>query len=142
MPQDHDPTDQKLLRLGRRDEIRPLRLDALVHRLVEPPAPADPPSPPDAAPRWDGAALRGAREAAGVSVAQLAERTKVTRQHLENIESERVERLPPRPYLRGFLSAIAKELRLDPQEVTRCYIDAVFPKPPPPPGGERGVTRR
>lgn len=133
MPEDDEHADQKPLRLGRQDEVRPLRLETQVRRLEPPPPPAPPP-------RWDGAALRSAREAAGISLAQLAERTKVTRHHLENIEAARVERLPARPYLRGFLMAIAKELRLEPQQVTRSYLDAVFP--PPPPGGEGDPAAR
>ena len=132
MPEDDDHTHQKPLRLGRQDEVRPLRLEAPVRRLE--PRPLPPP------PRWDGAALRSAREAAGISLAQLAERTKVTRHHLENIEAARVERLPARAYLRGFLVAIAKELRLDPQQVTRSYLDAIFP--PAPPGGDGGPAQR
>ena len=134
MPEDDEHVDQKPLRLGRQDEVRPLRLEAAVRRLAPRPEPLSPP------PRWDGAALRSAREAAGISLAQLSERTKVTRHHLENIEAARVERLPARAYLRGFLMAIAKELRLDPQQVTRSYLDAVFP--PPPPVGEGGPATR
>jgi hypothetical protein len=86
--------------------------------------PAPPPSATPAGP-WTGAALRAVREARGLSVAQLAERTRVTRHHLENVEGEQYERLPAVVYLRGILMAVAKELRLDGQKVSRSYLDAM-----------------
>jgi hypothetical protein len=71
---------------------------------------------------WDGAALRRARESRGVTLSQLADRTKVTRYHLENIEDDRYDRLPAYVYLRGILLSLGKELRLDAQTVCRSYL--------------------
>lgn len=99
----------------------PLRL----RHAVEPLRLARPVDPALHADRWDGAALRRAREARGLSAVQLAERTRVTRNHIENLEADRHERLPPPVYLRGILLAVAKELRLDGQRVSRSYIDAM-----------------
>ena len=63
------------------------------------------------------------REARGISVPQIAERTKVTRHHVENIEAERYAALPAPVYLRGILLSLARELRLDGQKVARAYLE-------------------
>jgi cytoskeletal protein RodZ len=72
---------------------------------------------------WTGDALRRVREARGITVPQIAERTKVTRYHVENIEAERFSALPAPVYLRGILLSLARELRLDGQKVARAYLD-------------------
>ncbi len=96
-----------------------------------PPAPAPPP-PPAEAPRpfvppegaaWTGELLRQAREARGLSVAQLAERTKLSRAHIEMVEEERFAELPVAVYLRGIVLCLARELRLDGQKVARSYLE-------------------
>jgi cytoskeletal protein RodZ len=69
--------------------------------------------------------LRQAREGRGLTLHQIAERTKVTRHHLENLEADRYDRLPAPVYLRGILISVAKELRLDPQKVARSYLELV-----------------
>jgi len=79
--------------------------------------------PDDAA--YTGEVLRRAREARGLSVEQVCERTRITRQHVENLELDRYDRLPPAVYLRGMLMALAKELRLDGQKVSRGYMAAI-----------------
>lgn len=92
-----------------------------------PPLPSRPPAPP-AQPvvedgPWSGDVLRQVREARGLSLQQIAERTKVTRHHIENIEAERFGALPAPVYLRGILVAVARELRLDGQRVARSYLE-------------------
>lgn len=72
---------------------------------------------------WSGDALRKVRESRGLSVRELCERTKITRYHLENIEADRYSLLPAPVYLRGILVAVARELRLDGQKVSRSYLD-------------------
>lgn len=72
---------------------------------------------------WTGEVLRRVREARGMSVQQISERTRVVRHHVENIEAERFGLLPAPVYLRGILQAIARELRLDPQKVSRSYLE-------------------
>jgi helix-turn-helix protein len=112
-----------------------------------PPAPAPPPvvaAPPAAEPaapraprpperdiflhegtRFTGEVLRRAREARGLTVLQLCERTKITRHHIEHLEADRYDRLPAVVYLRGILMAVSKELRLDGQKVAKSYLDAI-----------------
>jgi hypothetical protein len=75
--------------------------------------------------RYTGEVLRRAREARGITIAQLCGRTKILRSHMENVEADRYERLPAPVYLRGILMALAKELRLDGQRVARSYLEVV-----------------
>ena len=74
---------------------------------------------------YTGELLRRTREARGLTVEQICERTRITRQHVENLEADQYGRLPPPVYLRGMLMALAKELRLDGQKVARSYMEAV-----------------
>jgi curved DNA-binding protein CbpA len=70
-----------------------------------------------------GEALRRIREALGYSLKDLAARTKIGHWHLENIERERYADLPAQVYLRGFLTSLARELKLDPQRVAKGYLE-------------------
>lgn len=74
--------------------------------------------------RFTGEVLRRAREARGLTIPQICERTKITRHHIENLENDRYEKLPAAVYMRGILMAMAKELRLDGQKVARSYLEA------------------
>ena len=76
---------------------------------------------PEGAP-WTGSLLRQARESRGLSLQQVSDRTKIQRSHLENVEEERFERLPPPVYLRGIVLSIATALRLDDPTVVRSYM--------------------
>jgi cytoskeletal protein RodZ len=73
--------------------------------------------------RWTGEMLRRARESRSMTVAQLAERTKITRHHIENVEGDRFKSLPAAVYLRGIVMSMARELRLDGQKVARSYLE-------------------
>jgi len=101
----------------------------LLHREVavpEAPEPAAAPPSEPAVPEggaWTGDVLRRIREARGITVRQIADRTKVTRHHIENIEDEKFGVLPAQVYLRGILLALARELRLDGQKVARSYLE-------------------
>ena len=59
-----------------------------------------------------GEFLRRTRELAGLSIKQLAERTKISPGKLTDIEAERFGRLPPAVYLRGFVREYARSLGL------------------------------
>jgi hypothetical protein len=71
---------------------------------------------------FNGELLRLVRESYGLSLQQVAERTRITRIHLENVEADRYERLPATVYLRGILVNLARELRLDPARVSKTYL--------------------
>ena len=92
---------------------------------VPPPPPVEPPRPfvPPEGAAWTGELIRQAREARGLTVAQLSDRTKLSRQHIELVEAERFADLPVAVYLRGIVMCIARELRLDGQKVARSYLE-------------------
>ena len=102
----------------------PIALDHPAAEAAEAaPAPDEAP-PPSPGAAFTGGALRQAREARGLTLQQLSDRTRITRHHLENVEADRYERLPATVYLRGILTSVAKELRLDAGEVARSYLAA------------------
>ncbi len=72
-----------------------------------------------------GDVLKRAREARGISLDQVCDRTRISRQRLLNLEADRYDQLPAPVYLRGMLMALARELRLDGQRVARSYLEAV-----------------
>ena len=57
--------------------------------------------------------------------------------HLENLEADRYDLLPVPVYLRAYLMAIARELRLDCQKVARSYLDLRDAGLPPDPRSRR-----
>ncbi|HEY1905028.1 MAG TPA: helix-turn-helix domain-containing protein, partial [Myxococcaceae bacterium] len=59
---------------------------------------------------FNGELLRRVRESYGLSLQQVAERTRITRIHLENVEADRYDHLPATVYLRGILVNLAREL--------------------------------
>jgi cytoskeleton protein RodZ len=81
-----------------------------------------------------GAQLRTAREAKGLSIATLAQRTRVQARTLAAIELNDLSLLPPRPFGRGFVRAFAQEVDLDPDRTVRDYF-AQFPPMRDPNGG-------
>jgi flagellar biosynthesis protein FlhG len=74
-----------------------------------------------------GAALRGFREQSGVSLKDIAERSKVGLRYLQYIEEDRHNDLPARVYLRGFLLEYARALGLEPARTADAYL-ATLPK--------------
>jgi hypothetical protein len=76
-------------------------------------------SPAESAGRF----LRQLRESAGLSLKDVAHRTKISPMRLDQIEQEMFERLPAAVYLRGFVLEYAKVLGFpQPQEVAGLYL--------------------
>ena len=71
---------------------------------------------------FTGALLRKVREAYGIDIADISERTKIGKAHLVAIEEEAFDVLPAPVYVRGFVVELAKFLRLDPPQVQRTYL--------------------
>src|SRR5262249_61902215 len=71
---------------------------------------------------YSGELLRRVREARGIELEDISNRTKIHIGHLRSIEGERFDLLPARVYVRGFLIEFAKALRLDPQHVAKTYL--------------------
>jgi flagellar biosynthesis protein FlhG len=71
---------------------------------------------------FTGALLRKVRESQGIEILEISARTKIARSHLEAIEEEHFTGLPATVYVRGFVTELAKYLRLDPAQVQRTYM--------------------
>lgn len=74
-----------------------------------------------AEPRTIGEALRQSREAAGLTLAEVAERTKVRPGILSEIEADDHDRLPALTYSLGFVKAYARTVGMDPIAAAERY---------------------
>jgi flagellar biosynthesis protein FlhG len=82
---------------------------------------APPRSLPPLDPSRPGAHLRRCREALGLTLSEMVERTRI--RVLDYIEDERFELLPPEPYLKSYLLAYAQELGVaDPATLVASYL--------------------
>ena len=92
-------------------------------KAVEPTfAPADEPREalaPAAAPQGFGAMLRAAREAQGISLGDMAVRSRLSVAQVRALEEEDVAALPEPVYVRAFIRGCAHSLGLDPQATLR-----------------------
>jgi cytoskeleton protein RodZ len=79
-----------------------------------------------------GRRLQQAREARGLSLAQVASRTKISLRQLALLEAEDYGRLPQGIFVRGFLKASADVVGLDPDELIRQFHDETGPPSSPP----------
>ena len=70
----------------------------------------------------NGQLLRRLREARGMSLDDLASTTKIRRPFLLAIEDQDFENLPARVYLRGFLTQVARVLKVDRQRLSEGYL--------------------
>lgn len=66
-----------------------------------------------------GDRLRMAREAAGLSIADIANRTRITQRHLDAIERSDFDSLPGRTYVTGFARAFARAVDLPDADIAR-----------------------
>lgn len=83
-----------------------------------------------------GSYLRSQRESKKISLRELSKITRVRERILRAIEEDRHELLPPATYVKGFLSAYAKYLRLDENEVLLRYERVLKGEPVTPPRAE------
>ena len=98
-------------------------------RPQAPEAACDDGPPPDRAAN-PGRFLKSVREKAGLSLREIAERTKISPMKLGYLEEERFEKLPAPVYLRGFVMQYARELGLaDAQDMAGRYLEKCLPVP-------------
>ncbi len=71
---------------------------------------------------FTGALIRKVRESQGIDLAEIASHTKISKTHLTAIEEESFSTLPAVVYVRGFVTELAKFLRLDAAQVQRSYL--------------------
>jgi curved DNA-binding protein CbpA len=76
----------------------------------------------DEAGSFDGARLRRSRLRRGMEIEDIARVTKVSPTYVRFIEEERFADLPARVYVRGFVSAYASCVGLDPRKVAESYM--------------------
>lgn len=70
-----------------------------------------------------GTRLKQAREARGVSLRQIADRTKLSMVALEALERDDISRLPGGIFSRAFVRSYAAEVGLDPERTVREFIE-------------------
>ena len=68
-----------------------------------------------------GKYLKNQRESKRISLREVAKTTRVREHILRAIEEDQHDLLPPATYVKGFLLAYAKYLRLDPNDVLLRY---------------------
>jgi cytoskeleton protein RodZ len=78
-----------------------------------------------------GAGLRQAREAAGLTLRQIADETKLSVRMLEALERNRITQLPGGIYRRNVVRSYASEIGLDPEETLGTFL-ARYPDDLPP----------
>jgi cytoskeleton protein RodZ len=83
-----------------------------------------------------GSYLKNQRESKKISLREMAKITRVREHILRAIEEDRHELLPPPTYVKGFLSAYAKYLRLDENDVLLRYERLLKGEPVSPPRSE------
>ncbi len=77
----------------------------------------------ETATEFSGELLRKIREYKNVDLERLADMTKVSRSHLQNIELEDFSKLPAPVYVRGFVFQYAKCLKLKPDLVANSFLN-------------------
>jgi cytoskeletal protein RodZ len=77
-----------------------------------------------------GERLRLARERAGLSIEDIAARTKIQISLLQAIERDDFAHVPGGLFVRGFLRAYAREVGLEPEAVVADYLDQYEPEAP------------
>lgn len=68
-----------------------------------------------------GAALKRAREAQGISIGDMAARSRLSVQQVRALESERTAELPEPVYVRAFIRGVASVLGLEPDPLVADY---------------------
>lgn len=71
---------------------------------------------------FSGPLLRQIREAVGVELREIAERSKIGMAYLSALEGEVFAKLPAAVYVRGFLAEYARALGLDGERVKQTYL--------------------
>ena len=93
-------------------------------KVDEPAAIAVRPAMPELSPvtEFSGPLLRQVREAIGIELREIAERSKISMAYLAALEGEVFAKLPAAVYVRGFLAEYARALGLDVERVKQTYL--------------------
>jgi cytoskeletal protein RodZ len=80
-----------------------------------------------------GKFLKKERETRSISLEEISNFTKIKRHHLQAIEEDRYEVLPPALYVKGFLTGYARYLALNPRDIVlqyEKYLKSLMPPEP------------
>jgi hypothetical protein len=72
---------------------------------------------------YTGPLLHAVREARGLSLEELADKTRIAPRYLMALESDDTAALPPSTFVRGYLREVSRVLRLDPAKVVQGYTE-------------------
>lgn len=86
-----------------------------------------------------GARMRLAREQRGISLRQIADKTKIGMSQLEALERNDFSRLPGGIFSRAFVRSYAVEIGVDPEQSVREFL-AQFPHDPVTAGSPHAVV--
>jgi flagellar biosynthesis protein FlhG len=95
-----------------------LGLDETSPAIERPPMPAIGPKT-----EFTGPLLRQIREALGIELREITERTKIGMAYLVSLEAEAWAKLPASVYVRGFLGEYSRILGLDGRRVVETYLE-------------------
>ncbi len=71
---------------------------------------------------WPGDFLKNLRESLEISIEEMSEETKVSKNYIKAIEEENFKKLPAPVYVRGFVLQIARVLKLPANDVATAYL--------------------
>ena len=101
---------------------------------------------------WEGATeregcgfgqwLQRERKGREISLAEIADVTKISRVYLEALESERFDALPATVFAKGFLREYAKYVGLDPDEAVNSFLTALQEQEPETEAEEAAMAHR
>jgi DNA-binding transcriptional regulator YiaG len=87
------------------------------------PAPEPAKQPKEENGSFTGERIKRMREQKGLTLKEIAERTKISVAVLQALEDERYEDMPSaRVYVRGFVRCLAEEIGLDKDQVSQSYV--------------------
>lgn len=72
---------------------------------------------------WSGAFLKRVREGRQIAIEELADYTKISKTYLLAIENEDFTKLPAAVFLRGFVTQVAKYMKLPHDKVVAAYMN-------------------
>lgn len=92
-----------------------------------------------------GRILKKEREMRNISLEKICSFTKIKEHHLEAIEEDRYDHLPPPLYVKGYLKVYAKYLALDEKDILHLYenyLKSLLPPEPPVPLPEASPPKK
>jgi len=72
---------------------------------------------------WSGSAIKRIRESKRISIEDLADYTRISKNYLIALEEEAYQKLPAVVYVRGFLQQVSKRLKLPTEVVVQKYVE-------------------